>query len=124
MSIHAALVHRTRYTYDRLVEHGPHVVRLRPAPHCKTHVLSYSLKTTGGQVFTNWQQDPFSNWNARLVFPDPLKELLIEVELVVESRSLLNTNPACCGTLPPFAWSIPPDKNWPLTRPSGNRRCS
>ncbi len=84
MSIHAALVHRTRYTYDRLVEHGPHVVRLRPAPHCKTHVLSYSLKTTGGQVFTNWQQDPFSNWNARLVFPDPLKELLIEVELVVE----------------------------------------
>ena len=84
MSIHAALVHRTRYTYDRAVDHGPHVVRLRPAPHCKTNVLSYSLKVAGGQVFTNWQQDPFSNWNARLVFPEPMRELVIDVELVVE----------------------------------------
>lgn len=84
MSIHAALVHRTRYTYDRPVAHGPHVVRLRPAPHCKTNVLGYSLKTSGGQVFTNWQQDPFANWNARLVFPEPMRELVIEVELVVE----------------------------------------
>ncbi len=84
MSIHAALVHRTRYTYDRAVAHAPHVVRLRPAPHCKTKVLGYSLKIDGGTAFINWQQDPFSNWNARIVFPDPLKALLIEVELVVE----------------------------------------
>ncbi|MEI7776635.1 MAG: transglutaminase N-terminal domain-containing protein, partial [Verrucomicrobiota bacterium] len=84
MSIHAALAHRTHYTYDRAVVHGPHVVRLRPAPHCKTKVLSYSLKVSGGEVFINWQQDPFSNWNARLVFPEPIRELLIEVELVVE----------------------------------------
>lgn len=88
MSIHAALVHRTRYTYDRAVDHGPHVVRLRPAPHCKTNVLSYSLNVTGGQVFTNWQQDPFSNWNARLVFPEPMPELVIDVELVVEMAVL------------------------------------
>ncbi|NBV85539.1 MAG: IMP dehydrogenase, partial [Verrucomicrobia bacterium] len=84
MSIHAALSHRTRYTYDRPVQHGPHVVRLRPAPHCKTKVLSYSLKVGGGEVFINWQQDPFSNWNARLVFPKPMREFVVEVELVVE----------------------------------------
>ncbi len=88
MSIHAALAHRTRYTYDRSVTHGPHIVRLRPAPHCKTKIVSYSLKVEGGTVFTNWQQDPFSNWNARLVFPDPLRELVIEVELIVEMAVL------------------------------------
>lgn len=84
MSIHAALAHRTRYTYDRSVAHGPHIVRLRPAPHCKTKIVGYSLKVGGGTVFTNWQQDPFSNWNARLVFPDAMRELVIEVELIVE----------------------------------------
>jgi uncharacterized protein (DUF2126 family)/transglutaminase-like putative cysteine protease len=88
MSIHAALAHRTRYTYDRAVTHGPHIVRLRPAPHCKTRIVGYSLKVEGGTVFTNWQQDPFSNWNARLVFPDPLRELVIDVELIVEMAVL------------------------------------
>jgi transglutaminase-like putative cysteine protease len=84
MPIHAALHHQTRYTYDRPVSHGPHVVRLRPAPHCRTRVLSYSQKITGGEHFINWQQDPFANWNARLVFPEPMRELCVEVELVVE----------------------------------------
>ena len=84
MAIHVALRHVTHYTYDQPVGHGPHVVRLRPAPHCRTPVLSYSQKVTGGEHFINWQQDPFSNWNARLVFPESMAELKIEVELVAE----------------------------------------
>src|SRR5204863_6428974 len=79
-----ALYHKTRYAYDRSVGHAPHVIRLRPAPHCRTKILSYSQKITGGDHFINWQQDPFSNWNARLVFPEKLKELSIEIELVAE----------------------------------------
>ncbi|HAM72697.1 MAG TPA: IMP dehydrogenase, partial [Verrucomicrobiales bacterium] len=84
MSIHVALHHKTHYKYDRLVGHAPHVVRLRPAPHCRTRILAYSQKVIGGEHFINWQQDPFSNWNARLVFPEPLAELCIEVEVVAE----------------------------------------
>src|SRR6266536_5026759 len=84
MAIHVALRHKTHYTYDKLVGHGPHVVRLRPAPHCRTKILSYSQRITGGEHFINWQQDPFSNWNARLVFLDKMKEFCVEVELVAE----------------------------------------
>ena len=84
MSIHVALHHKTRYTYDKPVGHGPHVVRLRPSPHCRTKILSYSQKITGGEHFINWQQDPFANWNARLVFPDKMKEFCVEVEVVAE----------------------------------------
>src|SRR6266849_1996867 len=84
MSIHVALYHKTHYTYDKPVGHGPHVVRLRPAPHCRTKILSYSQRITGGKHFINWHQDPFSNWNARLVFPDKMKEFCVEIELIVE----------------------------------------
>ncbi len=89
MAIHVALHHRTHYTYDRPAGHGAHVVRLRPAPHCRTKILSYSQKITGGEHFINWQQDPFSNWNARLVFPEKMRELCVEVDLVAE-MSVLN----------------------------------
>src|SRR5215475_1471074 len=88
MSIHVALYHKTDYSYDRAVGHAPHVVRLRPAPHCRTKILSYSQKITGGDHFVNWQQDPFSNWNARVVFPEKLKELSIEIGLVAEMAVL------------------------------------
>ncbi|MBM3845882.1 MAG: transglutaminase family protein [Verrucomicrobia bacterium] len=84
MAIHASLLHRTVYTYDRCVAHGPHVIRLRPAPHCRTRILSYSQKILGGQSFIHWQQDPFSNWNARVVFPEPMKELAVEISLIAE----------------------------------------
>jgi len=84
VSIHVAIYHKTHYTYDRPVTHGPHVVRLRPAPHCRARILSYSQKITGGKPFINWQQDPFSNWNARLVFNEMMRELCVEVELVAE----------------------------------------
>ena len=84
MSIHAALNHVTHYTYDRLVNLGPQVVRLRPAPHCRSNVISYSLKVEPEGHFVNWQQDPFANYQARLVFPDKTKEFKVTVDLVVE----------------------------------------
>ena len=84
MAIHVALNHRTGYRYDRSVNLGPHVVRLRPAPHCRTRILSYSLRVTPEKHFINWQQDPQSNFLARLVFQEPSRELLIEVDVVAE----------------------------------------
>ncbi len=84
MSIHAALNHVTHYKYDRPVNLGPQVVRLRPAPHCRSNVISYSLKVEPAGHFVNWQQDPFSNYQARLVFPEKTTEFKVTVDLVVE----------------------------------------
>ena len=84
MSIHAALNHVTHYTYDRPVSLGPQVIRLRPAPHCRSKVLSYALRVEPGTHFINWQQDPFSNYQARLVFPEKTTHFKVTVDLVVE----------------------------------------
>jgi len=84
MSIHVALHHRTRYRYDRLVNLGPQTVRLRPAPHSRTRILSYSLRVVPEKNFINWQQDPQANYLARFVFEEPTKEFLVEVDLVAE----------------------------------------
>jgi uncharacterized protein (DUF2126 family)/transglutaminase-like putative cysteine protease len=85
MSIHAALNHVTHYTYDRLVALGPQIVRLRPAPHCRGKIISYSLKVEPSEGhFLNWQQDPFANYQARLVFPNKTREFKVTVDVVVE----------------------------------------
>jgi len=89
MSVHVALNHVTHYRYDRSVSIGPQVVRLRPAPHCRTRILAYSMRIEPSEHFVNWQQDPQSNYLARLVFPEKARELRIEVDLVAE-MSVLN----------------------------------
>jgi len=84
MSINASLYHLTQYSYDRPVTLSPQIVRLRPAPHSRTRVISHSLKVSPGGHFVNHQQDPYGNWMARFVFPEPVREFKIEVDLVAD----------------------------------------
>ncbi len=84
MSIKVGINHVTHYTYDRPVAMSPHVLRLRPAPHSRTPIHAYSLKIRPENHFINWQQDPFGNYLARLVFPEKASELYVEVDLVAD----------------------------------------
>jgi uncharacterized protein (DUF2126 family)/transglutaminase-like putative cysteine protease len=84
MSIRVALNHKTEYDYDRPVTLTPQIVRLRPAPHCRTPIVAYSLKVQPREHFLNWQQDPYGNYLGRLVFPNPTTEFKIEVDLIAE----------------------------------------
>ncbi|HEX8956289.1 MAG TPA: transglutaminase family protein [Burkholderiaceae bacterium] len=88
MAIRVALHHKTSYRYDRLVGLSPHEVRLRPAPHARTPILSYSLGIKPKQHFINWQQDPYGNFIARLVFPEKTDELEITVDLVADMAAI------------------------------------
>ncbi|MGB0435605.1 MAG: transglutaminase N-terminal domain-containing protein, partial [Mycobacterium sp.] len=86
MGIKVALEHRTSYTFDRLVEVYPHVVRLRPAPHSRTPIEAYSLQVEPADHFVNWQQDAFGNFMARLVFPTRTRSLTITVGLIADLK--------------------------------------
>jgi len=84
MSIQVAIRHTTTYKYDRLVGLSPHLIRLKPAPHSRTEIISYSLEITPAKHFINWQQDPFGNYVARVVFPDKTSELKVDVEVIAD----------------------------------------
>lgn len=90
MSLKVVLSHKTHYAFDKPINLSPHVIRLRPAPHSRTPIESYSLKIKPDNHFINWQQDPFGNYLARIVFPEKTTELSIDVEVLAE---LVSINP-------------------------------
>ncbi|MCA9395782.1 MAG: transglutaminase family protein, partial [Candidatus Omnitrophica bacterium] len=89
MAIHVALNHVTKYRYKKRVSLGPQIVRLRPAPHSRTPILSYSLKITPENHFINWQQDPQGNYLARLSFPEKTESFEVAVDLTA-NMSVIN----------------------------------
>ena len=82
MAIRIALHHETVYRFDRDVSLAPHMIRLRPAPHCRTAITGYSLTVEPAGHFLNWQQDPQGNQVARVVFPKQTRALVLRVDLV------------------------------------------
>ncbi|WP_316675599.1 transglutaminase family protein [uncultured Tolumonas sp.] len=84
MTIRVAIQHKTTYEFDRFINVSPHILRLRPAPHSRTHIHGYSLKVYPENHFINWQQDPFGNYQARLVFPEKTQKLEFEVEVIAD----------------------------------------
>ncbi len=88
MAIRVALNHKTEYRYDRLAELGPQIIRLRPTPHCRTPIVSYSLQIEPDDHFLNWQQDPQNNYLARLLVNKPTNKFSMEVDLVADLKPI------------------------------------
>jgi transglutaminase-like putative cysteine protease len=108
MGVRVSLHHTTSYVYDRPVTLSPHEVRLRPAPHSRTPILSYSLSVVPGSHLIHWQQDPYGNWVARFIFSGKTRQLLVTVDLAAD-MAVLN----------PFDFFIEPyAENFPFSYPA------
>lgn len=90
MSLKVVISHKTHYKYDKAISLSPHIIRLRPAPHSRTPIEAYSLKIKPDGHFLNWQQDPFGNYQARIVFPEKTKEFFVDVEIIAD---MITINP-------------------------------
>jgi len=90
MSLKVVISHKTHYKYDKAISLSPHIIRLRPAPHSRTPIEAYSLNIKPDNHFLNWQQDPFGNYQARVVFPEKTKEFFIDIEIIAD---LITLNP-------------------------------
>lgn len=84
MSIRVAINHTTRYEYDRPIAISPQVIRLRPAPHNRTPIHSYSLRIEPEEHFLNWQQDPHGNYLARVVVPERTALFEVKIDIVAD----------------------------------------
>ena len=84
MSVRVAIRHYTSYKYERQIELSAQVIRLRPAPHSRTMIKGYSLNIEPKNHFINWQQDPFGNYLARIVFPEKVDHFIVDVEVIAE----------------------------------------
>ena len=90
MSMLVSLRHGTRYLYDRPVTLGPHEIRLKPVPGCRTPVTAYSLAVRPAQHSMHWHHDAAGNDVARVLFQDKISQLEIDVTLTAD---LVPVNP-------------------------------
>ena len=79
-----SLRHGTRYLYDRPVTLGPHEIRLKPVPGCRTPVPSYSLSVRPAQHSIHWHHDAAGNNVARVLFQEKIPQFEIDVALTAD----------------------------------------
>ena len=105
MSLRFALTHRSTYRYARAVGFGPQLIRLRPAPQCRTPILSYTLSIEPATHWLHWQQDPLGNFMARVLVTQPVTAFSVTVDLTAE-----------ISTVNPFDFFVEPEAaTWPFT---------
>lgn len=88
MSLHVAIHHHTSYKYDRLIQVAPQLVRLRPTPYAPNPIGDYSLRISPENHLINWFEDPFGNHLARVIFPDKITELVIDVAVTIDMATV------------------------------------